>query len=142
MSCLRISSCVVRTHQASGAITKESIIFQINECTNISLDDNSVDYIFALGLLDYVENLQVVFSEFKRILKKKGKIIITIPKNPSLFEVFRWFIKFRYILFDIPPVVNAVRKDVLISLIKKNNLKLKELTSLWTTTWIALIEFN
>ena len=122
--------------------SKGNITFQINECTNISLDDNSVDYIFALGLLDYVENLQTVFSEFKRILKKKGKIIITIPKNPSLFEPFRWFTKFRYILFDAPPVVNAVHKDTLISLIEKNNLKLKELTSLWTTTWIALIESN
>ena len=53
--------------------SKGNIIFQINECTNISLNDNSADYIFALGLLDYVENLQVVFSEFKRILKKKVK---------------------------------------------------------------------
>ena len=51
--------------------SEKNITFQINECTNISLKDNSVDYIFALGLLDYVENLQNVFFEFKRILKKK-----------------------------------------------------------------------
>ena len=78
----------------------------------------------------------------KRILKKKGKIIITIPKNPSLFVPFRWSNKLRYILFDAPPVVNAISKNALISLIKNNNLELKELTSLWTTTWIALIVFN
>ena len=122
--------------------SEKNITFQINECTNISLKDNSVDYIFALGLLDYVENLQNVFFEFKRILKKKGKIIITIPKNPSLFVPFRWSNKLRYILFDAPPVVNAISKNALISLIKNNNLELKELTSLWTTTWIALIVFN
>ena len=44
--------------------SEKNITFQINECTNISLKDNSVDYIFALGLLDYVENLQNVFFEF------------------------------------------------------------------------------
>ena len=64
-----------------------NIIFTKNECTNTQLSDNSIDYIFALGLFDYIENIENVLNEFKRILKHKGKILITIPKNPSIFRL-------------------------------------------------------
>ena len=36
------------------------IIFTKNECTNTQLSDNSIDYIFALGLFDYIENIENV----------------------------------------------------------------------------------
>ena len=119
-----------------------NIIFKKNECTNTQLNDSSVDYIFALGLFDYVENIEKVLNEFKRILKHKGRIVITIPKNPSIFFIFRWFTGIRYKVFDAPPIVNAVSKSELESLCKSNNLKILDLCSMWTTTWIVHLEKN
>ena len=119
-----------------------NIIFKKNECTDTQLNDSSVDFIFALGLFDYVENIEKVFNEFKRILKHRGKIVITIPKNPSIFFIFRWLTGIRYKVFDAPPIVNAVTKSELESLCKSNNFKILDLHSLWTTTWIVHLENN
>lgn len=119
-----------------------NIIFTKNECTNTQLSDNSIDYIFALGLFDYIENIENVLNEFKRILKHKGKILITIPKNPSIFFVFRWLTGIRYKIFDAPPIVNAVNRSELELFCKSKNLKILDLCSLWTTTWIVYLENN
>lgn len=45
--------------------------------TNLPIDDNSVDFVFANMYLHHVENPQIAISEMVRILKPDGKLIIT-----------------------------------------------------------------
>jgi len=125
---------------AQNNFKSENLIFKKSDCENIDLNDETANIIFALGLFDYVYDIQKVINEFKRILKKRGEIIFTIPKNPSIFLPLRLMSGLRYKMFDAPPIVNALSKKELIHLSEKNNFKIKKLVSLWTTTWIAHIE--
>ena len=75
--------------------------------------------------------------ELKRVLKKDGKLIITIPKNPTIFFLFRFFNGLRYKLFDAPPIVNALNKIQLYKIFENNGFSITKIHSLWTTTWIV-----
>ena len=114
----------------------KEIEFHIGECNKLPFEENSMDFIFALGLFDYVDNINSVIGEFLKVLKKNGEMIITIPKSPSIFFPFRFFTGIRYKLFDAPPIVNSLSKKQLLSVLNENKLEVKQLKSLWTTTWI------
>ncbi len=51
----------------------------------LPFDNNFFDKIFLLAVLEHIEVGQVdkLFSEFKRILKKRGKIVLTTPTPAS-----------------------------------------------------------
>jgi len=116
---------------------KNEVNFKYGDCTKIEYPDNTFDYLFALGLLDYVNDLDAVILELKRVLKKDGKLIITIPKNPTIFFLFRFFNGLRYKLFDAPPIVNALNKIQLYKIFENNGFSITKIHSLWTTTWIV-----
>ena len=45
----------------------------------IPLDDNTVDGIFSSEVLEHIFNPEEILKEFQRVLKPKGKILITCP---------------------------------------------------------------
>lgn len=57
------------------------------------LEDNSVDMIIASLVLHYISNWLPVFSEFKRILKNEGSIVISVHHPHA---DWKWFNKTNY----------------------------------------------
>ena len=55
--------------------------FQVLDGTNLPLDNNSVDYILTLSVLHHIasEDLAPYLSEFQRILKPYGKVVVLEP---------------------------------------------------------------
>ena len=51
----------------------------LGDCRNTGFDDSCFDLIIALDLLEHLEDEVGVLKEFKRILKAKGNIIVTVP---------------------------------------------------------------
>lgn len=51
---------------------------------NIPLKNNSVDCIICTELLEHVEFPENAIKEFSRVLKKSGKIIISVPFNTNI----------------------------------------------------------
>lgn len=62
--------------------SKADLIFDSD--TIINLDDNSVDVIMAIQVLEHLKEPSIIFSEFKRILKPNGYLLITTHQN---FEI-------------------------------------------------------
>lgn len=122
--------------------TKGNIVYYKADCSRVPVDANSVDYIFALGLMDYINNLDEVLGEFVRAIKNKGRMVITIPKTPSIFEFFRWSSIIRKRLFNMPPLVNILSRRKLYLILEKHGIKVLELASLWTTMWIVYAEVS
>ena len=54
--------------------SKADIIFDSD--TIINLDNNSVDVILAIQVLEHLKEPSLIFSEFKRILKPNGYLLI------------------------------------------------------------------
>lgn len=61
-----------RLKYASNITLKQSSVI------NTGLKPSSIDYIFSIVVLDYVEDVDKVFLEFKRILKKNGEAYVTV----------------------------------------------------------------
>jgi len=70
--------------------------FQIMDAGNIGFKDESFDCIISLETIEHLQNYQMAFQEFYRLLKKDGMLIISTPnknrfnrpKNPFHYKEF------------------------------------------------------
>ena len=108
----------------------------------INLADQSSDLILAIGLFDYLAAPEQVLSEIRRILKKGGRAIITLPKKYSPFFFLRhWpFLYLRRKLFKLPPIVNCWSKQEALDFFRRFELKVIGLNQLQRTMWIFELE--
>jgi SAM-dependent methyltransferase len=63
----------------SGHSHKNEKIDIFYDGKKIPFDNNYFDYVFCSEVLEHVFNLNQVLSELNRVLKKDGKILITLP---------------------------------------------------------------
>jgi ubiquinone/menaquinone biosynthesis C-methylase UbiE len=57
--------------------------FMVGDAEHLPFENNFFDEVYCYEVLEHVENLQKVLSEVKRILKKRGKFILTVPLKES-----------------------------------------------------------
>lgn len=60
----------------------------------IPLKDESVDYIVANAILEHIPEEDATISEWKRVLKKNGKMLITVPLKYRYVWPFFWLINY------------------------------------------------
>lgn len=60
-------------------------IFQIAQSSRIPIKDNSFDFVIALDVLEHIEDDRQIFSEWYRILKESGRIMLTVPAHQFLW---------------------------------------------------------
>ena len=125
---------------AKKRISNPKITFTQADCRKLPLADRSIDFLSALGLLDYVKTPDEAVLEFARVMKKGAKGVLTFPKSPSLFAPLRISQTFRGVLFKIPPIVNVFSEPKVRSLVEKSGFKILEISALWTTMWIIHVE--
>jgi ubiquinone/menaquinone biosynthesis C-methylase UbiE len=63
---------------------KEAIINGNHEI--IPLNDNTIDMVFMVNVIHHVDDIEKMFIEFKRILKKKGGILIFTESHKQIRE--------------------------------------------------------
>ena len=71
--------------------SKDFICHDINK--GIPIENNSADYIICMEVLEHLENATYFLEESKRILKKNGNIIISVPNPYSWNEMYRNLLK-------------------------------------------------
>ena len=69
---------------------KDYIQADIQEKT--PFDSNSFDLIFALDILEHVENPSIAIDEILRILKEDGLLFISVPTESILLQIVRGLI--------------------------------------------------
>jgi ubiquinone/menaquinone biosynthesis C-methylase UbiE len=69
--------------------TKNEIPFCLGSITSLPIKTNSIDFIYCLTVLQYIEDDAQAIHEFYRILKPKGKLFITVPTRWSPFWLIR-----------------------------------------------------
>ncbi|MCK9467364.1 MAG: class I SAM-dependent methyltransferase [Candidatus Absconditabacterales bacterium] len=63
----------------------EKIIYNQVDLTNIPLETESIDYIICSEVLEHIPDYQKACNECYRVLKKGGKMILSMPNGSSLF---------------------------------------------------------
>ena len=79
----------------------------VSSLDELPLKDESVDTILCTQVLEHVENPFKVMNEFKRILKKEGKLFISVPQQQGVHEEPYNFFNYTYfglenLFLDIP----------------------------------------
>ena len=69
-----------------------NIIFLAADAYDLPLASESVDHVVALGLLAYITDLERLFLEFHRVIRKRGMVMISNSvsrdKNPVVHAAF------------------------------------------------------
>jgi ubiquinone/menaquinone biosynthesis C-methylase UbiE len=53
------------------------------DCTRLEFEDKSFDVIFSSNVLEHISDLDAAFSQMKRVLKKDGIMVHTVPTHYS-----------------------------------------------------------
>ena len=73
--------------------------FCLGSIRSLPIKSNSIDFIYCLTVLQYIEDDANAMNEFYRVLKPKGKLLITVPTRRSPF----WLIREMEIYFGVYP---------------------------------------
>lgn len=84
---------------------KKNTQFYMGDILNLEVNDSSFDSAIVCDVVEHVLSTEKLFNEIKRVVKKNGYIIISIPNEP-LWEVAR-AILFKFPLRS-PDHINAV----------------------------------
>ena len=78
----------------------KKISFKVASIMKMPLKSNSIDVVFTNGVVHHTSNYVQCIKEFKRVLKKNGKLFFYVEGSCGLFEIFQE--KIRESLNDIP----------------------------------------
>lgn len=92
--------------------------FQNMNLAEIAYDDETFDVIVCTEVLEHIYEYPAVLSEFKRILKKNGLLIMTFP-NETLWTVSRFLLGRRPV--KVPDHVNSFTPAAMCSLVPMKN---------------------
>lgn len=109
------------------------------DARSLDLPEAGFDAAIAIGLLDYLPEPAQALYELQRVLKSEGRLIVTIPKRPSPFSFLRTRPGnlLRRWLLGLPPILTAVTRSELQTLVAKTGFVLEELEAVQATMWIV-----
>lgn len=125
--------------KALGSLTLRNWRLVVGDAESMPLPDRFFDGILAMGLLDYVVSPARVLSECHRVLQPAGSLLLSVPKRPSLFGFLRTRAGnlIKRLLFDLPPISNAVSRRELDRLLESSGFEGRDTVSVWTTMWMV-----
>ena len=97
-----------------------TISFQVMNSESMKFKDNFFDEIYAMDVLEHVDNLDKVLHEIRRVLKPGGKFVINIPHYNSE----KWLLSVRPTYFEEIHHVRIFKEKELESMLKKLGFKL------------------
>lgn len=56
--------------------------FKEGDATNLSFDDNYFNVILSFETIEHIDNYELVFKEYSRVLKNNGIVIFSTPNRP------------------------------------------------------------
>jgi len=66
---------------------------KIEDASKLSFEDNYFDIVYALDVLEHINEVETAIKEIQRVLKPKGKLIITGPTESTFYKFCRFLIK-------------------------------------------------
>ncbi len=95
---------------------------KINDGGRLPFPDNSFDFITALDVLEHVYDTEATFTELARVLKPNGKILISVPYNGLIKNLFITLFFFDYIFDPATPHIRFYTKKSMSKYLMKSNL--------------------
>ena len=104
---------------------KKANFTKIYESKKLPFKDASFDFIIASDVLEHVYDTEFAFSELGRVLKKDGKILISVPYNGLIKRVIIALFFFEMVFQPTSPHIRHFTRGTLINCLDK--VKISEL---------------
>ncbi len=98
--------------------------FKIGE--KIPLNDNSVNFIFCSEVIEHIYDTEKLFSEWQRILKPGGQLLLTTPYHGFIKNLLITLFAFDKHFSPTGSHIRFFSKKILFSLLNQHNLKIKK----------------
>lgn len=102
---------------------KKCKFIQIREGESLPFRTGSFDFILACDVLEHIYDTEQIFYELRRILKKGGKILITVPYNGILKNLIICFFYFDVVFDPYSPHIRFYTKKSILKCLSKADLK-------------------
>jgi len=74
----------------------------INEATDMNkIESGKYDFVLCCNALEHIANPMKAITEFLRVLKPDGLLLLVLPAKDSNFDHKREFTKFKHLLYDL-----------------------------------------
>lgn len=98
---------------------KKYKFYQIKDGEKLPFKTNSFDFIIASDVLEHVYDTENVFFELARVLKPKGKILITVPYHGLIKNLIIFLFFFEFIFDPQGPHIRFFTKKSLLRCLSK-----------------------
>lgn len=95
-----------------------NVDFRVMNAEKLEFKNDSFDEVYAIEVLEHVNNIKKVLREISRVLKSGGKLIVSIPYHKSE----KWLIKIRPTYFKEIHHVRIFKENDLENFCKKEDL--------------------
>ena len=104
---------------------KGSVI--INDATDLEgIEDNSYDLVLSSNNLEHIANPLKALLEWKRILKRNGRLVVVVPNKKKCFDHNRDDVTFKHLLDDYNNEVTEADLTHLDEILEKHDLSMDE----------------
>lgn len=105
--------------------------FLVGDICKLPFKNNSFDVIVSLSTIDNIsyKKVNAALKEIKRVLKPKGKLLITIDNKENLLYSFFYFLN-KYLKFTKYYQDRCYSRQEIIKLLDKHNFKIEKIESL------------
>lgn len=93
---------------------KTCTFIKIEEGKKLPFKTSTFDFIVALDVLEHIYDTRLAFSELTRVLKPKGKILITVPYYGLIKNIIIAFFAFEFVYTPRTPHIRFYTKRSLI----------------------------
>lgn len=127
--------------RAKKSLKKVTFILLDND-SKIPLKDDSIDFITCLDVIEHVYDVKPLLNEFRRILKPKGKLLVSTPYHGLIKNVIISLIGFETVFDPMGPHIRFFTVKSLINALKSINLKVNNVGyfgrffPLWRGFWV------
>lgn len=123
--------CLSKKHDVTGVDICESNVnlarsryplvdFRVMDSEHLDFSEGTFDEIHAMDVLEHIDDLGAVIGEIRRVLKKGGRLIISVPAEDSE----KWLMKLRPTYFEEIHHVRVFSNDELPVLLIANGFAL------------------
>lgn len=89
-------------------------IISIDENQTANLPSNELDFVISLDVIEHIYETEMVFTEFNRLLKRGGTLLLSVPYYGLIKNIVIAFIGFETVYSPTPPHIRSYTKNSLI----------------------------
>lgn len=101
-------------------------ILQINEDQKVALPPKSCDFVLSLDVIEHIYDTEKVFTEFRRLVKKDGKLLLSTPYYGIIKNIIIALVGFDIVYHPKSPHIRFYTKKSLVGILNDYGFQIEQ----------------